>query len=368
MKKFIFRALKIVIVFLIIACFTLLTQGRYDHDTLRLKGFYLEDKNSIDVVLLGASELYADYSAGQVYDEYKVTTYPYAVEENVVDLYENEITDILNNQSPKLLVIEANFALYTDEKGKLTDTRLRRFTDSMPLTENKIETVNRYGDKDNILSYYLPFIKYHGQFNYLKNFPSNLMLDINRVSYLKGMKSYSSVKEMSKYDIEDENATEDLAPSVEEKFRNFLSYLKDNVDTKILFVRFPHAIANEHMYDRYKMSNRVGEILDEYGFEYINFERLADDLDFDYAKDFYNYEHMNVRGQKKFTSYFAKTLVDKNNLTPTELTDSQKRKWDKSVEYTDKYYDYAECCMENNEEIWVYENFAVMYQLDHFGD
>ena len=40
---------------------------RDDHNMVRLTGYYREKSGSLDVVLLGASEIYTGYSAGRAY-------------------------------------------------------------------------------------------------------------------------------------------------------------------------------------------------------------------------------------------------------------------------------------------------------------
>lgn len=362
-KVYIKRTIKFFIAISIILSVTFFTQNRFDHNSTRLKGFYLEDKNSIDVVMMGASEVHTGFAPGQAFKEYGFTSYPYAVEQNTVDLYKNELIDILNYQNPKLLVIEVNGALYDSEQTLANDANVRRITDCMPMSENKVNTINEFGDKDNLLSYYLPFIKYHGHLSSFKYCWNDFMLSVNGVSYLKGITTETIARECETIKIKDIDGKEDLNPAAEEKFREFLEYCKNNVETEILFVRFPHAITTEKLYHRYLMGNRIGEIINEYGYQYMNFEKSVDEIGFDFNRDFYSDDHMNVRGQQKFTSYFAEFLVEKYNLTPTHLTNEQKEIWDKSSEYTYRYYDYAESCMENNQDLWLFEDIDVMNKI-----
>lgn len=48
----------------------------YD-DSVRIRNFYLETPNSLDVVVMGSSEDYAGYSPVLAYEEYGFTSYPY---------------------------------------------------------------------------------------------------------------------------------------------------------------------------------------------------------------------------------------------------------------------------------------------------
>ncbi len=40
-----------------------------------IEGFYKEPKNTIDVMMIGASEVYADYSATEAWKNYEYTSY-----------------------------------------------------------------------------------------------------------------------------------------------------------------------------------------------------------------------------------------------------------------------------------------------------
>ena len=85
--------------------------GNMDHDRRRLQGFYLEEKDSLDIVFLGASEVFSDFSSAQAYAEYGFTSYPFAVRSNPVFLWKYELEEILKRQSPQLIVVETNGAL-----------------------------------------------------------------------------------------------------------------------------------------------------------------------------------------------------------------------------------------------------------------
>ena len=150
-KKYVSRTIKILSFALAAFLIMTVTQVRGDHNKIRLDGFYMEEKNSLDVVLLGASEVYTAFSSALAYDEYGFTSYPYATEANYIDLFESQIKEIQSTQNPKLILVEMNGALY-DNKMKDKDVKLRRMTDSMPFSQNKIDTINQFGDKDNVVT------------------------------------------------------------------------------------------------------------------------------------------------------------------------------------------------------------------------
>ena len=46
-----------------------------DHNRQRVKGFFCEEENSLDIVFMGASDVYADYAPGYAYKQNGLTSY-----------------------------------------------------------------------------------------------------------------------------------------------------------------------------------------------------------------------------------------------------------------------------------------------------
>ncbi|WP_293974168.1 hypothetical protein [uncultured Ruminococcus sp.] len=363
-KKYVSRTIKILSFALAAFLIMTVTQVRGDHNKIRLDGFYMEEKNSLDVVLLGASEVYTAFSSALAYDEYGFTSYPYAIEANYIDLFESQIKEIRNNQTPKVLLIEMNGALY-DNKMKDKDAKLRRFTDSMPFSQNKIDTVNQFGDKDEKLSYYFPWIMYHGSKSAIGRFPDNIALHLRGNSALKGVSGKSkSVFKGKIIDVEGDTSKKDLPAETEEKLRSFLQYCKDNKLENVVFAKFPHRITKKKFYKRFQMGNTMGEIIKEYGFDYLDFENNCKDVGLDYKEDFYNDDHMNIYGQQKFTKYLGKILVDKYGVEKSKLSEENKARWDASAEYIQLYYEYFEKCHKEGKDTQLYETCGLMWELD----
>ena len=364
-KKYVSRTIKILSFALAAFLIMTFTQVRCDHNKIRLDGFYMEEKNSLDVVLLGASEVYTAFSSSLAYDEYGFTSYPYATEANYVDLFESQIKEIQSTQNPKVLLIEMNGALY-DKKMKNKDVKLRRFTDSMPCSQNKIDTINQFGDKDEKLSYYFPWIKYHGSKSAIGRFPDNIALHLRGNSALKGVSGKSkSVFKGKIIDVEGDTSKKKLPAETEEKLRSFLQYCKDNKLENVVFAKFPHRITKKKFYERFQMGNTMGEIIREYGFDYLNFENNCKDVGLDYKEDFYNDDHMNIYGQQKFTKYLGKILVDKYGVEKSKLSEENKARWDESAEYIQLYYEYFENCHNEGKNTQLYETCGLMWELDN---
>ena len=77
-KTYLKRFLTIVSLIVLPLSICVFTQNYADNDSQRLMGFYQEKENSLDVVYIGASDVYNAFSPALAYKEYGYTSYPYA--------------------------------------------------------------------------------------------------------------------------------------------------------------------------------------------------------------------------------------------------------------------------------------------------
>ena len=227
-KTYIKRFVKILSLVLVLAVLLGVSQRYYMTNTsntgIRLRGFNLEDPESLDVVVLGASEVYSGFNAPEFYKKTGVTSYPYAFEGNPITLWSYELKEILHHQIPKLLIVEMNGAVY-DEDMLYKEASVRYLADNMMEKGEKRDLVNRYGS-DDPLSYYFPIVKYHGEWlqpEKVKNGVTLLRMDLRGHSILKGTLSHIAHTQYG-HEITDYDhlAERDLNPDAEKLLREFL--------------------------------------------------------------------------------------------------------------------------------------------------
>lgn len=322
-----------------------------DHNRQRVKGFFDEDKNSLDVVILGASEVYSDFAPGFAYEHSGITSYLYATQANTVLNYKAQLKNILSTQKPDLIVIELNGALYGDEELEevTREANLRNYADNAPLDLTKLEWI-----KDNALGdwqeYLFPIMKYHGVWS---DFPSNMLYQKTIIenhtrghNYLKGILNetavYKSVRSsMNPYLADSADGKQPLDGLSEERLRDLLQFCRDEKLGNVVFARFPHVV-DGLTYNRFERSNMAGDIVREYGFDYLNFEVGFAQTGLDETTDFYNQDHLNVYGQKKFTAYLTDYLMKNYGVEAEELSGGKKDEWQKSADYYEAYYTYSD--------------------------
>ncbi len=367
------KVLSLMLVFILIVGFL---QRYYLNDvgnnTTRLRGFYKEDKNSVDVILLGASEVYSDFSSCRFYKKTGITSYPYAYESNPVTLWKYELREILSRQKPKMLIVEMNGVVY-GEKMLHKESSVRYLANNMHLLRDKLELIRLYG-KDDFLSYFFPIIKYHVnwvQLIHLENLLSLLRMDLRGYSLLKGSFShvvpvdYKETQSLS-YNPSDQR---ELNPLAEKYLREFLNECKHSGIEHILFVRFPHMIRSKRQIRTLKRYNRAAGIIEEYGYDYVNLDEHCEKAGIDRPGDFHNSDHLMLEGQIKFTDYLADYLVRQYSLRPTHLTRKQKAEWEKCVKYMDAanefFKDYIETQHDGADRI-IFEKEDILKILEKY--
>ena len=341
----------------------------YDHNVYKLDAFYAEPKNTLDVVLLGASEVFTDFSSGYAYDLYGFTSYPYALDSNPGALYEAQLREILRCQNPKKIVVEINGFLYEETDPLKASGSLRRLVNNIPFTWNKVDTILKNANKEDMYFVFFSLAKDHERW---KEWDTQWDQFLERLhfrrngSVLKGnLTTLNTYRGPDHRDVSGDEATAPLEPVSESCLRSFLEFCKEEQVDNVIFVRFPHVISTDENHERFCRGNEAGRIIEEYGFEYLNLEKEFYQIGLE-PEDFYNEDHMNIYGQQKFTDYFGRILAEEYGIMETKLAQGQYHIWDKAALYTRRFYELADQRMQKDIGSSMYENRELMEILDNW--
>lgn len=325
----------------------------YDYNVTKLAGFYAEPEDTLDVVFLGASDVFTGFSSAYAYELYGFTSYPYAQDASPMVLYRSQLTEVLKHQNPKWIVVEINGALYDDPSMHTDGGALRRYLNNIPYSMNRIRTIMELVPAQERYFYFFPLAKSHSNW---KSIPEQgqWVRDYYDVKWngskLKGnVTSISEFEAPAMMDVAGDTSTAPLEPVSEKHLRSFLEFCREKGLENVLFVRFPHIISTEEGYTRFRRGNEAERIIREYGYSFVNLEREGEAIGLDYTADFYNDDHLNIAGQKKLTAYLGKLLAEDYGVGPTRLTEKQRRNWEEAAEYNRLFYSYCEDCLENGE-------------------
>lgn len=339
MKKNISRALKIcslgAAILFTVAVLQLFLFYPFLPDDSRIYGYYQEPDNSLDVVLMGASQIYSAYAPAQVYREYELTSYNYAIGYNPVSFWKSELQTIREHQSPQQIIIEISGCLYDDEELLHSGSRLHFLLDHMPFGKTKIQAVASLAESDR-LSYFFPIIQHHNQRQELKEWKaaakSRLQMVLRGYPILKGGTAYSGrLSAEGIRNVSGDTSRASLNPAYEAELRDFLDYCRRVKADNLLFIHAPQVVTDEESYLYYQRANAVAEIVQEYGFAYWDMQKDIDEIGLLIPDDYSDPEHLNINGQMKFSSYLGKILNE--TVTPRPQSEKNRAAWNISSEY-----------------------------------
>ena len=347
-KKLVFtRILKMLLLIIPALLFVLLLPINEFDDSRRIREYLLEEPNSLDVVVMGASDVYAGYSPVLAYDEFGFTGYSYVLSGNHIELIPGQLEEVLHSQSPKLIVIEITELLKYGPYAGVKDTTLRQYLAGVPLSQNKLKMIWEYGDRTDLLSYIIPFMANHGNTDIasiMETVRSRDCVQKRGYSLLKGSLTFTGSGEnwdgeyVTPYNTNHDDSRAEIPQDVKENFQYLLTYLKEKGLNNVVFVNFPHRITTEELYTRYQFTNTLGDLIESYGYDFINLERELEAVGIQPETDFYNNAHMNLYGQYKVTRYLCNILKTEYGIGESQLSARNKERWDTCVEYQHLYY------------------------------
>lgn len=343
-------------------------------DEIRIINFHKEPENSIDVLLLGSSATYSDFSSAYAYEKFGYTSFPYAIGGSTCTMWKPALQDALKTQKPKLVVVDVFGGGYTRD---MVDSRSNQLsivfshTAFSPELIGSASEASALTDQSSTAGFIFPFIKYHNNVPAcIPDLPDRLRLEFAGPSPLKGV--YTNTRMRYLRQVDPSSFTDESIPLDEKSekiIRDFIEYCKSE-DVEVLFVKYPSVLTD---FDKDELavnlrSNRILEIAREQGCRTVNLQKHFYDIGLDERADFYNHGHTNTRGQKKVTEYFGSYLQNEVGIGPSELSDSVRAEWDKAVPYIEKYYEVSEQKISDDDTEEFYDSPSCLRELSPLAE
>lgn len=332
-RNLIKAVLFLIVLFLLFLFFTYLFRNTEDSVRGYILSYYEEEEDTMDVVFVGASNVVMYWDGMRAWNEYGFASRNYGTTSLRADGFLYALKDALKTQSPEVLVVEARmFTRYYSDKTEV-DTVSRNFYDSLDVGLFRTEAIRYCWQNLNLpweesLSYFIDIIRYHDNYAALIN-PKNWELADNRTDSVKYYKGYCLTGAVNIFDNPSENITDECAnlnSTVLKLYTDIIEYCQNN-DITLMFVATP-IVARE---DESQKFNTLAQVAESYGVEFVDTNKLYEEMGLDFTQDFYDNHHVNVLGSDKFTDYFAAYLVEKYDL-PDRRNESEYASWNELYE------------------------------------
>lgn len=289
----------------------------------RFAGFYAEKKNTIDVVMFGASPVATSFSPGYIWKNYGIKTYPLSTNSQRPMAISYLLDEAYKYQDPKVVVIELRMFTYPDQEMAVDEPHIREVTDNMRYSLQRIKTVNALTKElDQKYTYVFDIFKFHS--NWKMFF---LPKELGKFYY----RQYDPRKGFEFSDViipQDEgtdvamNQTMDIPKEQESVLVGLMEQLKEN-DQKALFIVTPEVNTTEYE----SMMNKIGGIVEEQGFQFLNLNDHYAEMNFDFSTDMKDGVHTNILGAAKCSDYLGDYLQQTYGIEKDE-NEQMDQRWE----------------------------------------
>lgn len=276
------------------------------HVKNRFAGFYAEEKNSIDVLLCGASTVGTTFSPGYMWGEYGFTSYPISSNAQRPKAIKYLLEEAYKYQSPEVVVIELRMFTYEDEEMKKDEAHIREVTDNMRYSPLRFKTVSKMTDGvesfEEKISYYFDIIKYHSNWGMFLQKEELQKFAYEKSDLHKGFECPTQIMYHDEAIDRYIPTKERIAIPMEQEavLRELISFLKEK-DQKPVFVVAP--IKNDTEY--FAKMNYMKDIVEAEGFPYVN---MMEEMELDFAVDLLDGSHTNILGARKCSQVLGEIL------------------------------------------------------------
>lgn len=278
-----------------------------------IHGFYDEPKDTLDVVYVGSSVVFASWVSPVAWKEYGLRTRLYASSGQSIQVVRPITESVYKRQPNALIVININQTLPMSIEG------VHCLTDYIPRSIQKIGTIMDICDTlhlgtDQSMETIFPIIQFHSRWTRLQaedfHYGNNGLKSANVADFFLRDKM-GDVPEASFHPtMERGNIPEDTR----EEFLRLFNYCNEN-DVNVLFTISPWCASEQMNAD----INAVKDLITENGFDVLDMYDHLDEICLEPGDDFYNQNHTNIHGALKITRYLSGYIRENYGITNSEV-------------------------------------------------
>ena len=305
MKKTIIR----IIFFMIILGITLLHVNhifkfKYDDGIYDMIQFYELEDDTVDVLILGSSHGFQNFNTGILWDDYGMASYALGGSFQPMWNTYYYLKEALKTQTPELIVLEG-FCVNQNQEF-IDDSRIIKNTYGMKWSEDKLNAIKISSPKERWNEFILGYTQYHMRYPELSkgDFYKNKGNPLN--NDWKGFVCNMRATALESTDVTGIEGRNPLYWKAEAYYRKTIELAQEN-NIPIVVVIAPYAGVTG---DDELLFNTASDIASEYGVNFINCNLFLSDIGIDYTTDAADINHLNYKGNQKFTRYIGDLLKD----------------------------------------------------------
>lgn len=293
----------------------------------------IKQEGPLDMVYVGGSATYGYWQPLKAWNDCGFTSYNFATDNVQAENLKYYINEVLKTHTPELFVVDIRPFQYWETR--IWENGIRNGIDSFDLSLDRLKFAHSYlssrtieQDTD-ILSYYIDIIKYHSNYEVLENRENWSYIWNSGYSKSKGYEALTLHQYLHTPTDTWTNMQAELPETCESILIDLLDFCKKK-NLNVLFVVSPYKITKD---DNAKY-NTIQEVIESYGFAYMNSNAYYEEMNIDFATDLSNEGHVNVLGAEKYTT-FLENYIDEKYCLKDHREDLAYQQWhEKYVEFS----------------------------------
>lgn len=286
-----------------------------DDSGVSIRQFYNEPEDSLDVLIVGKSNVRTSVLPPVLWEEAGITSYNLSSNGMNTSAQYYLFRDALRFQSPKVVIIESDYLFEEVQFDSDSDEeRYRQTLDNMPWSRVKLESVLDIVSKSEMqtfISYVFPLLRYHSK----RSFDA---IDFDR--------SYKNIRNlnMGAWEADDTTVFEqtpvtpfyvtNTAPATYDEYLVKIIDLCKDLKAEIILLSTPNCNEERLSIERH---TALQDFAEQHGVTFIdlnNPELFHTSIGLNFANDFFDSDHVNIRGGRKVSRYLAHYLSETLNL------------------------------------------------------
>ncbi|MDY3251095.1 MAG: hypothetical protein SOX32_12195 [Candidatus Choladocola sp.] len=280
-----------------------------------LCGFYAEEDNTLDIVFVGSSAVFAFWEPMEFWNDYGITSYNFATGSMPPQMIKYCLKEIQKTQDPRLYVIDLRpFSVaedgYYQEKEIMNmehDTVLRNVSDNFKYSLNRYEMIKEcVPDSYDKIPYYFDLMKYHTEWTRLFDRQSLEYGTNSSHDSSKGFKMVNSVKQIEPTDYASDENRRPLSERLDPILYDLLDYCEEE-NLQVLFLVSAYRQPKKSK----ETFNYISDVVAGYGYDFLNTNDYYEEIGLDFNTEFYDKNHVNIFGADKYTDFVGKYILSR---------------------------------------------------------
>ena len=278
---------------------------KYDYGLCSMTNLYQQEKNTVDMLVIGTSAAQAGVNTSLLWEEHGIASYNLCSAELPYWASYFYLKEALKTQSPKLLVLDAKPAIYTQ-----TYTRKARVFMSaygIKSLDNRIGSILASVHPDNRVKFLFGISELHG--NYASVTASDFSYPPDNGGRGSSWKGFIGYEEALDFEEPWGDVSSDATTPIHEKQQQYFEMILQLANEKgidVLVIGFPTPdYVHDHPY-----FNTIKALAEKYGAAYLNYNHPDIVGMWDFATDFADWQHLNIRGSIRLSTHLGAYLAE----------------------------------------------------------